>query len=364
MAAQADGQRTALALRETSTAMVAAQAKAAVEARYTMAIHRPRDEDQAREKLLRDCARPAFAASAEYAKPVGNKTIRGASVRLVESAMRAWGNVLTETHTLYDDDDKTIVRVDVTDLESNNTYSEEIQIRKAVERRKRPDNLEDLLGERKNSYGDTVYIVRATEDDMLTKVGALRSKAIRNMGLRILPGDLIDEAMATCRTTSSRHDAADPAAARKALLDAFRSIGVSATDLKAHVGQALDALSPAQIGELRIVYGSIRDGHTTWRDVVEASKDEAERERVATAASPAEGAAKFDAASNGATPKQAPKAGAPKRATPPHNPRTGEVQDDAPADQGPWNDLSPEEKAEIRRAEAAEADASEQGDLI
>lgn len=323
MTAQPD--TTAIAVRETSTAMVAAQAKAAVEARYTMALHRPRDEDVARQKILKDCARASFAEAAEYAKPIGRDKVRGASIRLVESALRAWGNVMTQTHTLYDDADKLIVSVEVTDLESNNTYSEEITVSKTVERRSVKPGTE-VVGERVNSYGDKVHIVRATDDEMLTKIAALKSKAIRTMGLRVLPGDLIDEARDVCRATLANADKADPSAARKKLVDSFASVGVGAAELKAYVGQSLDSLSPAQMKDLREVFAGIRSGETTWREVADHGRDAAVVETVRNAASPAAAASSFS-----------------KRQAPAHDAETGEV---------PWQP-SADDIAEMRARELA-----------
>lgn len=330
MSASLNGEGAALpALRETSTAMVAAQAKAAVEARYTMAIHRPRDEDRARQKILADCARQSFAEAAEYAKPIGKDKVRGASIRLVESALRAWGNVQTQSHTLYDDEDKLIVSVEVTDLESNNTYSDEITVPKTVERRFVKNGTE-VVGERLNSYGDKVYIVKATDDEMLTKLAALKSKSIRTMGLRVLPGDLIDEARDRCRATLANADKADPAAARKKVVDSFNEVGVNAAELKAYVGQSLDSLSPSQMKDLREVFAGIRSGETTWREVVEAGRESDAVEKVRTASSPAAAAASFTE----------PKG---KRGKAAHDAETGEVT----------GEMTEDEMADIRAQEFA-----------
>ena len=54
-----------------------------------------------------------------------------------------------------------------------------------------------------NSYGDTVYLVEATEDDLLTKQAAHVSKVIRTAALRLLPSDILEEAMEQLK---SRYD--------------------------------------------------------------------------------------------------------------------------------------------------------------
>ena len=72
MAPQAASENAALAM--------AAQQKA-VEARYKMALARPRDLDAVRQNMLKDARRPSFASVAIYHKPIG-KGVEGPSIRL------------------------------------------------------------------------------------------------------------------------------------------------------------------------------------------------------------------------------------------------------------------------------------------
>nr|NIU03565.1 hypothetical protein [Gammaproteobacteria bacterium]NIV50929.1 hypothetical protein [Gammaproteobacteria bacterium]NIX84839.1 hypothetical protein [Gammaproteobacteria bacterium] len=103
------------ATAETASTAVAAQAAASVQARYVMALQRPRNIDQVRVDLLKECKRPGFARVAMYHKPIG-KGVTGPSIRFAEAAMRCMGNLMPEVATLYDDHDKRILRVSVTDL--------------------------------------------------------------------------------------------------------------------------------------------------------------------------------------------------------------------------------------------------------
>lgn len=68
---QAAQETQAATAAELAIAAMAAQQKAIVEARYKMALARPRDIDRFRQDLLRDARRPSFAAVAIYRKPVG-----------------------------------------------------------------------------------------------------------------------------------------------------------------------------------------------------------------------------------------------------------------------------------------------------
>jgi hypothetical protein len=256
---------------ETASTAAAAQARAAVEARYVMALRRPRDLLDVRARLLRECERPGFADAAIYSKPMGGKSIEGPSVRFAEAAIRCMTNILAETATVYDDGQKRIVRVSVTDLESNVTYPKDVVIQKTVERLKLKDDQEPI-SVRTNSYGKRTYLVPATDDELLNKENALTSKALRTSGLRLLPGDILDECMAKCRAVLNDRAAKDPAAETKKLVDAFMAVNVLPSDLAEYLGHPADRCVPSEIVGLRALYQTIRDGETSWREVLAAKE--------------------------------------------------------------------------------------------
>lgn len=291
---QHDGMQT-LPSAETASTAVAALAQAQVQARYVMALRRPRDWVQVRSSILRECQRPGFANAALYSKPVGGGTVEGFSIRFAEAVVRYMTNVMPETVTLFDDNRKRIVRVSLTDLEYNVTYSADLTVEKTVERKKLRAN-QRALGVRTNSYGDTVYLVEATEGDLLTKEGALVSKAIRNLALRLLPGDIQDDAKATINATLQNAAAKDPDAERKALADGFAAIGVQPRDLAKYLGHDLAQLVPAEMVELRRVYRALRDGESTWKEILEAKIGS---EEPAKPAPDADGETKPQAATKG-----------------------------------------------------------------
>ena len=200
---------------ETSAVAVAEQAKAAVQARYMMAMHNRRNMEDVRTQLLKECSRSTFAKVAQYQKPVSGSRITGFSIRFAEQAMRIMQNLLPETYVVYDDDDKRILRVMLTDLESNLTYSKDVIITKTVERRNAKG---DVISERRNSSGNTVYLVKASEDEFLNKQNAQESKVLRNHMIRLLPGDPLDECEKAIAKTRSQSVDLDPDHERKQLL--------------------------------------------------------------------------------------------------------------------------------------------------
>lgn len=253
---------------ETASSAVAAREKAAVEARFLVAINRPRSADTARLRILQSCERPRFAESAKYAKPVGGQKVIGPSIRFVEEALRQWGNIDIQTPVVFDDEDRRIVRVSVTDLETNTSFSSDVTLAKTVERRS-PKSGDEVLRTRVNSQGATVSIIRADEDAFLNKQNAGISKAIRNNGLRVLPSDVVEEAMERVDETLRDADAKDPTATRKRLVDAFFGLGVMPAQLAEYLGHALEAITPAELQFLRTVYTAMKDGETTWAEVLD-----------------------------------------------------------------------------------------------
>lgn len=257
---------------ETAATVLAAQAKALVEARFLVALNRPRDIEVARQKILKECRRPGFAKAARYIKPIGkdrNRWPTGPSIRFAEAAIRCMTNIAVETMAVYDDREQRIVRVLVTDLESNIPYSQDVTVRKAVERRF-PREGDVILRKRKNSNNDDVYLIEATDDEILNYQNALISKALRTQGLRLIPGDIVDEAMQTCVEIQQDEDAKDPNAAKRAVIDGFGDLGVTADQVREYLGHDLAHLQPKELQDLRALYAALRDGETTWREIMDS----------------------------------------------------------------------------------------------
>lgn len=259
---------------ESASSAVAAQARAMVESRYVMAMRNPRNWDQVRLDLMKECKRPSFAdnKSAYYVKPIG-AGVEGLGIRFVEVALRCMKNVLVETTMIFEDELKELHRVSVTDLEANITYPLDVRVSKTVERSK-PNSDGTYISSRKNSYGKEVFTVVGTDDDILNKRGALVSKAIRTIGLRIIPGDLCDEAESIIKRVRLDKAASDPDAERRHLVDAFAELGVSATDMTSYLGHLLAQCSPVQLVQLRGIYGAIKDGEATWQTVMQNKADQ------------------------------------------------------------------------------------------
>lgn len=275
------GTREVSRASETAAAAQAAKSRALVESRLIVAMQRPRKWLDVRTKLLEECRRPGFAESAWY--QVKNRG-EGLSIRFAEAAIRCMGNVSVDTTTLYDDDGapgvagRRVLHVEVSDMEGNAVYGKDITIIKQIERKSQQGR--DVLGQRTNSYGDTVYIVRATEEELLGVENSHVSKTVRSGALRLLPGDIKDECEAAIVTALRDGVAADPKAALKKVCDGFAAMNVMPSDLAAYLGHDLEKCTPAETTHLRGVYTAIKNGEATLADLM--------NQKEATAASKAD----------------------------------------------------------------------------
>ena len=247
--------------------------KARIQAAYLMSMHNPRNINDARAKILRFCESPEFAETVEYSKPIGGKPVKGLSIRFAEVALSTFRNVLTEAQLLYEDDDIKRIRISALDLEGNTQFSRDISIKKTVERKSLKGREDDMISERMNSYNQKVYLLRATEDEVMTKESAYVSKFIRTEGLRLLPADIKNEAIAKARETLANRDKQDPEAAKKRILDSFSRLNIWPKDLEKYIGHSADNLSPHEIADLRTVYAAIESGEATWADYLQRDRE-------------------------------------------------------------------------------------------
>jgi len=172
------------------------------------------------------------------------------------------------TQTVFDDEERRIINVKCMDVEENVSYNQDVTVTKTVERRSIKPG-EQPIKTRLNSKSEMLYILPATDDDILNKQNALVSKAIRTLGLRLIPADIIDECMDVVVETQHKQDAVDPDAAKRKMLDAFAGLGVSAADIAVYLAHPADVLTPKELADLRGIFQAIKDGELSWREVID-----------------------------------------------------------------------------------------------
>ncbi|NCB27209.1 MAG: hypothetical protein EOM62_17400 [Bacteroidia bacterium] len=271
-AAQADLQPIRQGNTDPASVAVAEAVKARIQAQFWIALNKPRSYEQSRYRILEACKRPTFAEKVEYRKPVGNTTITGPSIRFAELALREWGNIDYGNTVVFDDESTRRISIIITDLETNTTFSASIQIEKAVERKDCRGR--EVLAERINTFGQKIYKVRATEDELLMKQAALVSKALRNEGLRLIPQEIIEEAIDIARNTMRTDSTSNIDDARRKISDTFATIGIQPKNLEEYLGHPVSMCAPSEIVDLRAIFNAIKNGEAKWSDFADSEKKE------------------------------------------------------------------------------------------
>jgi hypothetical protein len=70
--------------------------------------------------------------------------------------------------------------------------------------------------------------------------------------------------MEMCRKTLRSEAKDNPEAYRKRIVDGFDSLGVPPSALVEYLGHPVERSSPAEIESLRLLYGAIKEGETTF----------------------------------------------------------------------------------------------------
>ena len=251
---------------DPSVARDAAQETALIKCQYDLALMRPRNIELVRQRIMKQCQIPTFARTAEYALPRGGKRIVGDTIRFAEAMVSAWGNLYIGSRVIHEDEQSQRIRVMVIDCETGNREDDEFTIQKTVERRDKKGR--EVVAERANSYGEKVYIVKCTEDEMLAKINARRSKAKRTIALNYIPADIREEARNQCRLTCRNAEAKDPTAWYKELADKFAAINIDAEQLQTYLGHEISKCDRDEWRELQGVYNHIQDGSARWKDIL------------------------------------------------------------------------------------------------
>jgi len=279
---------------DTAMAAVAAREKALVEARFVVAFRNPRNWDNVRVRMMNHCARSGFAEACWYKKPTGRKKINGQwvdtfaedlSVRFMEMARQEIGNLDVATKVTYEDDRTRIVTASVFDLERNNCDSRDIVLVKVTEKspvqdrdtkKWGPPPGREVISERLNTSGETVYLCRATEDEIRQKMNSEISKAQRDETKRLIPVDILQDCRDKVTTTRAARLKDDPTAARKKIIDAFAAqpLNVMPDELVDYIGCSLEKCTGAQMDELRGLYTAIKDGEITMAEALKAKYDQ------------------------------------------------------------------------------------------
>lgn len=255
------------------------EARAVQEVRAALVIAKrfPRDEVEARGRILEACKRPGLAERAMYSYPRGGTRVTGPSIRLAETLARFWGNLSYGIREIERRPGESVMEAFCWDQQTNVRASRVFTVRHVRNTRKGSHDLTD-------------------ERDIYEMNANMGSRRLRAAIMEIIPGEVVDEAIAACeRTLAGASDVPLEDRALK-LVSAFKPLGVSQAMIEQRLGHKLSALIEAELVELRTIYNSLRDGMSKREDWFEvtaaATKEQAEELKAKLAKKKAEQKAK------------------------------------------------------------------------
>lgn len=257
-----------LPAQSRSSGAVADRAVAEIQAQVFMAKQFPRDENQARARILRSCQRPGLASKAIYTYPKGGQRVTGPSIRLAEAIAQAWGNLDFNTVILEQRENESVCLSYCWDVETNTRASRSFIV---------PHKISTKHGEKVLTDPREIYELAANQ-------GARRLRACI---LSIIPGDIVDEAIEACNATLSGGN-------KRPLLDRLRELtdrfmtyySVPLSSIERYFGYPLDSFTEMDGVTLAGIYTALRDGASSREDYFQLPKlaggeDDAPSEKTA-----------------------------------------------------------------------------------
>jgi hypothetical protein len=219
---------------------------AEVQAAMAIAKRFPRNQMKALDRILTACQRPTLAEVALYSYARGGTEISGAGIRLAETIVQQWGNIDFGIRELDQRIGESTVQAYAWDLETNTRQTKTFQVKHRRHTKKGGYNLEDPRD---------IY-------EMVANQGARR---VRACILGIIPGDVVEAAVAQCEQTLKAKADISPDAVKK-MVEVFAGFGVNQQQIEARIQRKIESITPAQIISLRKVFNSLKDGMSKPQD--------------------------------------------------------------------------------------------------
>jgi hypothetical protein len=225
-----------------------------VQAMVILAKKFPRDQKLATERILLACQRYTLAREAVYSFPRGNTMVSGPSIRLAEAIAREWGNLDFGIIELDRKGDESTMLAYAWDLETNVQTRVEYKVRHYRDTKKEKIPLHD-------------------ERDIYEMVANQGARRLRSCILRLIPGDVTEEAVAQCEETIQA-EVKDLPEAIKNMVEAFEQFGVTKSQIEKRLRHRIESTNAAEIVALRKVCTSISDGMAKPEDYFEVEPKE------------------------------------------------------------------------------------------
>ena len=251
------------ALPNTMTEVKSQREASEIQAMVFMAKQFPRNQIQAADRILNACTRQTLADSAVYSYPRGGQNVEGPSIRLAEVLAQNWGNLDFGIRELSQENGVSTVEAYAWDLETNVRQAKVFQV-----------------AHKRMAKGGTKTLTDPR--DIYEMVANQGSRRLRACILSIIPGDIVEAALAQCSITQTASVGATPEEIKETirkLTATMGKFGITAENIQDRYQCRLEAIRPAQIVELRKIYTSLKDGMSKpsdWFAIQEVKKSDAQ----------------------------------------------------------------------------------------
>jgi hypothetical protein len=221
---------------------------AEVQSQIFLAKQFPRNEVQAEIKILNACKRKSLAETALYSYPRGSTTVTGPSIRLAEAIAQYWGNINFGIKEVEQKNGISTVVAYAWDMESNTRQEKVFQVK---HERYANGKIKKLTDPR------DIYELTANN-------GARRLRACI---LGVIPGDIIDNAVAQCQQTL-QNSYTEPLKDRvvKVLRWFKNQYGITQEMVEAKLGHNVDSFTEQDFVTLSSINQSLKDGMAKRED--------------------------------------------------------------------------------------------------
>ena len=221
---------------------------AEVQSQIFLAKQFPRNEYQAEIKILNACKRKSLAETALYQYPRGSMTVTGPSIRLAETIAQYWGNINFGIKELEQKNGESTVVAYAWDMETNTRQEKVFQVKHERYAKGKMTKLTDPRD---------IYELAANN-------GARRLRACI---LGVIPGDIIDNAVAQCnQTLQSSYE--EPLKDRVvSVLRYFqKEYGINQEMVEAKLGHSMESFTEQDYITLKSINQSLKDGMAKRED--------------------------------------------------------------------------------------------------
>lgn len=231
------------------TAIEQSRAVAEVYAAIMVARQVPRNTQAAIAAMEQACKTTELADRAFFSFPRGGSTVAGASVYLARELARCWGNIQYGVSELRRDDEhgQSEMQAFAWDLESNARAATIFIVPHKRDKRGGPEKLTDMRD---------IYESNAN-------AGARR---VRECIFSVLPSWFVEQGKKTCTKTLQDGGGKPMPQQIAECLAAFQVLGVTEADLARKVERPTAEWTPLELGQLRVLYGSLSRNEVTRKE--------------------------------------------------------------------------------------------------